>query len=225
MWPGPGLLRDAVLDRVLDERLQQQVRHQRVERVGLDVEADDEAIGEARLLDLEVLCEEVELGLERDFLLAELLERQAQQVAQPHQRPVGGLDVAVHQRRDRVQRVEQEVRVQLLLQRLELRLDQPGLELRRAQRAVPGLAVVEDGVAEADDGPVGHHLPVEVEERRPLDFRPPAERPALRPREPPLDAGHAAMCVSEKRMTDGRCTSERRARAPAARTGSAATAR
>ena len=76
--------------------------------------------------------------------LADVLERQAQQVAEPHQRAVGGLDVPVHQRRDRVQRVEEEVRVQLLLQRRELRLDQPRLELRGAQRAVARLAVVED---------------------------------------------------------------------------------
>ena len=83
-----------------------------------------------------ILCEEVELRLERDLLLPDVLERQAQEVAQPHQRPIGRLDVAMHQRRDRVQRVEEEVRVQLLLQRLELRLDEPGLELRRAQRAI-----------------------------------------------------------------------------------------
>ena len=60
---GPGFLRDSVLDGVLDERLQNQVRHQRFERFGLHVEAHDQAIGEARLLDLKILCEEVELGL------------------------------------------------------------------------------------------------------------------------------------------------------------------
>ena len=50
--PGPDLPRDAVLDGVLDERLQQQARHARVQRLGLDVEADDQPIGEPRLLDL-----------------------------------------------------------------------------------------------------------------------------------------------------------------------------
>ena len=95
----------------------------------------------------------------------------------------------MHQCRDGVQRIEEEVRVQLLLQRLELRFDEPGLELRRAQGPILGLAVVEDGVAQADDRPVGHHLPVEIEKCRLLDFRPPAERPAHRPRQPPLNAG------------------------------------
>ena len=61
-----------------------------------------------------------------------------EQIAETHQRAIGGLDVAVHQRRDRVQRVEQEVRMQLLLQRLQLRLDEPGFELRR--RAARGRA-------------------------------------------------------------------------------------
>ena len=70
MWPGPLLLGDAVLDRVLDERLQEQGRHERVERLGLDVEPHDQAIGEARLLDLEVLRQEIELRLQRDFAAA-----------------------------------------------------------------------------------------------------------------------------------------------------------
>ena len=54
--------------------------------------------------------QDVELGAERHLLLPEMLERDAQQIAQLHQDTVGGVHVAVHQRRDRVQRVEQEVR-------------------------------------------------------------------------------------------------------------------
>ena len=129
MWPAPDLPRDAVLDRVLDERLQQQRRYQRVECLGLDVVADHQTVGEACAFDLEVLAEKVELGVERDFLFAEPLEREPQQVAEPHQRAIGGVDVAVHQRGDRVQRVEEKMRMQLLLQRLELRLHEPGLQL------------------------------------------------------------------------------------------------
>ena len=71
-----------------------------------------------------------------------LVERQAQQVAQPRQHGVGGLDVAVHQRRDGVERVEQEVRVQLALQRLQLRFGEPRLELRRRDGALLRLAVI-----------------------------------------------------------------------------------
>ena len=130
-------------------------------------------IGEAGLLDVDILLQRIELGAERHLLLPEVLERDAQQIAQLDEHPVRGVDVAVHQRRDRVQRVEQEVRVQLLLQRLELRRNQLGLELRGADLALARLAVVEQRVTEADDGPVGHHFPVEVEDACPLDLRPP----------------------------------------------------
>ena len=107
------------------------------------------------------------------LLRADAVERQAQQVAQPRQHGVGGVDVAVHQRRDRVQRVEEEMRVQLPLQRLQPRLGEPGLQLRRRERALLRLAVVVERVAHADDGPVGHHLPVEVEEEPLADAEPP----------------------------------------------------
>ena len=55
-----------MLDRVLHERLQDQARHFRVERVRIDLEVDAEAILETRLLDLEVLLQELELLLQRD---------------------------------------------------------------------------------------------------------------------------------------------------------------
>ena len=77
--PGAGLARDAVLDGVLDQRLQQQRRHEHVVGFRLHVVADDETVGEAGAFDLEVLAEEVELVLQRDLRLAETLERQAQQ--------------------------------------------------------------------------------------------------------------------------------------------------
>jgi hypothetical protein len=65
---------------------------------------------------------------------ADLLERQAQQLAQARQHPVRLVDVLVHQRRDGVQGVEEEVRLELPLQRLGLGLDQARLELRRLER-------------------------------------------------------------------------------------------
>ena len=143
----------------------------------------------------------------------EMLERDAQQVAQLHQRAIGGVHVPVHQRRDRVQRVEQEVRVELLLQRLELRLDQPGFELRRPQLARARLAVVEERVAQADDRPVGHHLPVELEERRRWTCATTRKvRPSARASHQ-CTASMPAMCVNEKTITPA---GGRRRPAPAA---------
>ena len=166
MWPGPAFFETPCLMAFSTSGCSSSVGTQRVERLRLDVEPDDEPVGKAGLLDLEVLGEEVELGVQRDLLLADVLERHPQQIAELHQRAVGRFDVAVHQRRDRVQRVEQEVRLELLPERRHLRFDQPGFELRGAERAVARLAVVEDRVAEPGDRPVRHHFPVEVLERR-----------------------------------------------------------
>ena len=78
--------------------LQQQRRHEHVVRFRLHVVAHDEPIGETSAFDFEVLPEEVELVVERDFLLAQALQGEAQQIAEPHQGAVGGVDVFVHER-------------------------------------------------------------------------------------------------------------------------------
>ena len=64
--PRPRLRRHAMLDRVLDERLQNQARHFGVERVGIDVEPNRQSILETRLFDLQVLLQELQLLLQRD---------------------------------------------------------------------------------------------------------------------------------------------------------------
>ena len=126
---GPRLSPDPMLDGVLDKRLEDERWHEGVQRVFLDVVANDEAIGEAGALDLEILPEELDLGLERSLLLPEAFQAETQQVAQADERAVGGINVAVHQGRDRVERVEEEVRVQLLLERLQLRGHQARFQL------------------------------------------------------------------------------------------------
>ena len=110
-----------------------------------------EPVAEAQAHDLDVALQEVELRLERHFLRADVLQRHAEQIAQRRDHRVGAAHVLVHQRRDRVQRVEQEVRLQLHAQHLQLRLREPRLELRRAQRAVLRHAVVDDGMVDDDD--------------------------------------------------------------------------
>ena len=107
----------------------------------------------------------------------DVLERHPQQVAEPVDHPVGGVDVGAHQAGDRVQRVEQEVRVQLPLQRLQLRLDQAGLEVRRVERARLRLAPVGQRVRQADQEQVGHEHPVELGEE--LDLRRHATSPNI----------------------------------------------
>ena len=167
-----------MLDGVLDERLEQERRHEDVERIRPDVIPDDQTIGKPRPLDLEVLPQEVELGGECDFLLPEAFERQPQQVAQTHQRAIGRLDVAMHQGGNGMQGVEEKMGMELLLERLELRLHQPRLELRGAKATLARLSVIEERivqrngrrvpVAAVDYGEDGEAAPGVAEHRREL---------------------------------------------------------
>ena len=71
MWPGPDFFETPCLMAFSTSGCRSSVGTQRVERLRLDVEADDQPIGESRLLDFQVLRQEVELRLQRDFVLAQ----------------------------------------------------------------------------------------------------------------------------------------------------------
>ncbi len=76
---------DAVLDRVLDDRLQDHGRHEPVERIGRDAFLDAQPIGKPNALDRDVVIQEVHFAGERNFF-GLLVEGGAQQVAQPADR-------------------------------------------------------------------------------------------------------------------------------------------
>ena len=116
-----------------------------------------QAVAEARALDVEVAVEELKLLPERHLLRGRRVERQAQEVAEPRDHLVGRVRVGVDERGDGVQGVEEEVRVELHLQSLQLRL-------RGAQLALAVALVVVGGVADDDDDPVDQQLPVDVDE-------------------------------------------------------------
>ena len=61
----PRIVRDAVGDRVLDDRLQHQRGNARAQRVGVGVDVDGQPIGEADALDLEIALDELQLVGER----------------------------------------------------------------------------------------------------------------------------------------------------------------
>ena len=194
--------------------------------VGIDVHADSQTILEARLFDLEILLQELELFLQRDLGLAAAVERDAQQIAQPADHPIGGLRIAVHQRRDRVQRVEQKVRMELRLERLQLRLDQPRLELRRLQLALLRLVVIRDRVADADDGarrPSGSSR----DARRCCRWRYVQVRihAGLPPPSPTAGSARRACrrsCTTEKTSAPAQCTAMRAQPSPGRRAGTGA---
>src|SRR5438874_1186744 len=71
----PAVRRDAVPNRVLDERLQQQRRDHRGCRAWVDAERDAQPIAEARFLNGDVMIEQLELLLECDERTALAVER------------------------------------------------------------------------------------------------------------------------------------------------------
>ena len=85
---------------------------------------------QARLFDLQVRLDEIQLTLQRHFLLTGVVQRRPQQIAQASDHAIGEVHVSMNKRRDGVERVEKKVRVQLHLEDLQLRLGKLGLELR-----------------------------------------------------------------------------------------------
>ena len=76
------------------------------------------------------------------YLLVHIVERGPQQVAEPGDHAVGQLHILMDQRRNGVERVEQEMRMQLHLQDLQLCLGQFRLQLRRDQFALHVRAIL-----------------------------------------------------------------------------------
>jgi hypothetical protein len=139
-----------VLDRVLDDRLQDHRRHQPGERIGRNVPFDAQPIGEPNPLNGNVVVEEFHLARQRN-LFGVLLERRAEQSAQPADR-LGDRRLVAFQRerRDRVQRIEQEVRVELCPQRRQARFGEVGAQVRIMKRQ-----------EHPDDRPVGQQVHIE----------------------------------------------------------------
>jgi len=152
-----------VAERVLDQRLQDQRRHQRAQRRLVDAPPHAQAVAEPDLLDLDVAPQEIELGSQRRLELGGAAQQRAQDVPEQRDhldraRVIGAAD----QHRDAVERVEQEVRLQLQAERAELRLDELRRERRLLALLAPHLLGVRERVADPCDARVRHQ-----HERRP----------------------------------------------------------
>src|SRR5947207_11423376 len=132
----PAVRRDAVPSRVLDERLQQQRRDHRGCRAWIDAERDAQPIAEARFLNGDVMIEQLELLLECDERTALAVERLPEQLGKPRDHAIGLLGVLEDERRNRVKRVEEKVRLQLAHECIEARLDELHLESLRTPRVI-----------------------------------------------------------------------------------------
>ena len=127
---------DGVLERVLHQRLQQERRHRRVVQPGRDVPAHLEPVAEAGLLDLQIEPQESQLLLQRRLLPVAVEQRHPQEIGELHDHPSRRGGIVADQHGDRVEGVEEKVRLELRLQGAELGLGQLRLESRHGDLAL-----------------------------------------------------------------------------------------
>src|SRR5688500_8132344 len=121
---------------IFHERLEDQMRNLYVAQLVVDAVRDLETIVEAGLLDLQILRKKLQLRIQRDRLPARVVEAHAQEITQLHEHAVRGIDIREIQHRHCVQRIEQEVRLELHAQRMKLRVRELGLQLGGENLAV-----------------------------------------------------------------------------------------
>src|SRR5207244_2257269 len=132
------LPRGAVTQRILDDRLEQQRRHRVIQAAAVDLVLYVEPIPEACLLELDVAVHPFDLGGQRHELLPRLIEIGPHEVAEIDKHLQRARVVAqTNERRNRVQRVEQEVRLDLQSKRVQLRSRELGLQARLVELELP----------------------------------------------------------------------------------------
>jgi hypothetical protein len=141
---GPALeaLGDAVGDRVLDQRLEEERRHQARERRFLDARGESQAGPEPHLLDGEEVRGQGELLRERDAIPRAQGEAAPQELAEQDAHLPRFLRAAADEGIDRVQAVEEEMGMDLGAQGAQLGLAREDLEAQgfrlRAPRVLQG---------------------------------------------------------------------------------------
>jgi len=155
--PGSGQRRDAVADRILDQRLQHEVGHDAVQQVGAGLHRQAQAFAEPRLFDLEVGVQQGQFLGQRMLVAAVVGESGAQEVGHAAEHAVGlAVGLARDQRGDRVQGVEQEVRIDLQAQRAQLGFARRGLGLGQVQADLLQRQVVGRHRMHRAEGDQGH---------------------------------------------------------------------
>ena len=121
---------EPVAQRVLDERLHDEQRHARARHARIHVDRRLQPVGETNALDVQIALDELQLVGQRQVAVP-LREQRPQQLAEAGDQPhdTGGI-AGARERRDAVQAVEEEVRLELAAQRVEPRRRQ--LRLKRA---------------------------------------------------------------------------------------------
>src|SRR4029453_4313365 len=138
----------------LDQRLQQQNWNAGLSQVVGHTSAHFQPVAEARPLNVEIARQQLELAVERDLLSGAELQSLPEQVAQARNHVVGLVGVVMHHLGDGIQRVEEEVRLQLHVEQLQLRFGKTCLEMLSLAAAT----VVLQPVCGGNDGRVDEEL-------------------------------------------------------------------
>jgi len=156
---GDGELHDfvaglhAVAQRVFNDRLKKELRNERWEEGRIDVVRDGEFAFEAFLHQFEIAASDLEFLFERKFVRAGTAQREAEKIAELREHGVGGAHVFVHDGGNGVERIEQEMGLNLKAKIFELRLREAGLEFGGGELLRLGdLHAFEEIVENDDDG-------------------------------------------------------------------------
>src|SRR5712675_1934736 len=125
-----GNLFHPVLHRIFDQWLKDEARHERFARLVGYMHIDLELVVESYLHDLEVSLEEGYLLGHDHFRLVTAIQSVAQQLAQPCYHASHSTRVPLDERRHSMKRVEEKMRIELRIERRELRLRELRLKLR-----------------------------------------------------------------------------------------------
>ena len=121
--------RQSVLDRVLHQRLQQHAGDHDVERRSFEFLHHAQLVAtEADDFNVEIVVDEFHFFTQRHKSIA-AVEQAAQNVGQLDDQFTGRIGIEAHQRGDRIQRIKEEVRIDLVLQRLHAGVQQQPLLL------------------------------------------------------------------------------------------------
>ena len=106
-----------MLDAVLHQRLHRQRQDRAGPRLRRHLESIRQPLPEPCFLNLQVVADDLELAGERHGGATRRVERRTKQTGQTLHRALGALGVLVDQLRDRIESVEEEVRMQARLER------------------------------------------------------------------------------------------------------------
>ena len=160
--------------RVLDERLEREGRDRHVERAVLRPELDAQPVSETDPLQVDVALHEIPLARERHEVRAALMHPlpELEEIPESFQRAFGFRGIAPHEPEERVERVQDEVGMELRAEEVELRFRAQDLGARGSVLGVAHFLGRLPGVSNAGerrmDKCVDDGLPDDDRSRRPL---------------------------------------------------------